>query len=79
MNFKELQSFFSGKSSLEGKKYLLGLFQNSNGLEMLENAFKEGWNQSANGRIHSWKPDLCFRKILEKIKLDHDTIYDNDY
>lgn len=79
MDFKELQSFFSGGFSQVEKNYLLSLFQDSNGREVLESAFEEGWNQSANGRIHNWNPDLCFMEILRKIKSDQNTYNNNNY
>jgi len=74
MNFRDLQRFFSGGFKETEKIHLLSLYQNSKGREILATAFKEGWNESANGKGPIWDSDACFTQILKKITSDRETI-----
>ena len=74
MNFRDLQRFFSGGFTETEKIHLLSLYQDSKGREILATAFKEGWNESANGKGPIWDSHSCFIQILKKITSDRETI-----
>lgn len=74
MNFRDLQRYFSGGFTEAEKIYLLSLYQNPKGREILAIAFEEGWKESANRKGPIWDSDFCFIQILKKITSDRETI-----